>query len=380
MKQPGMKLLLIAPIFPPEVGGVPTLYHHICCELPPGSVTVLAADGPGAAEFDRKQPYTIHRIPRFAEIDIGGIPAIVGEALKVARLARKERATHIWIGHVNQSLLAMLLMPWVSQRIFLYAHGEEIAQDYGGRLYSLCKARFLKRLRQAVSVSRYTGELLRAKGGNGLDVAVIPNAVDTADFVPMEKDPVLLSRWGLEGKKIILTVARLEERKGHDRVIIALQRVLQKVPNAHYLVCGTGEESDRLKQMVTDMNLEDAVTFVDHVAQQELCQVYNLADLFIMPNRRVASGVTEGFGIVFLEAGACGVPVIGGNDGGVPDAIVDGETGFLVNGDDVDAIENRLVQLLSDDDLCRRMGKAGMAFAHDHSYGKLVSQLEAFLA
>ncbi len=373
-----MKLLLVAPIFPPEVGGVPTLYHHICLGLPPGSVTVLAADSPGAAEFDRKQPYTIHRIPGFAEIDIGGIPAIAGEALKVARLARREKATHIWIGHVNQSLLAMMLMPWVSRRVFLYAHGEEIAQDYGGRLYSLCKTRFLKRLKQAVSVSRYTGELLKDKGVR--DVAVIPNAVDTADFFPMEKDPELLSRWGLEGKKIILTVARLEARKGHDRVLVALQRILTTVPNAHYLVCGTGEESDRLKRMVANMNLQQAVTFVDHVAQSELCRVYNLADLFVMPNRRVESGVTEGFGIVFLEAGACGVPVIGGNDGGVPDAIVDGETGFLVDGNDVDAIETRLLQLLADDDLNRRMGAAGLAFARDHSYGRLVTQLEAFLA
>lgn len=375
-----MKLLLVAPVFAPAVGGVPTLYHHICLNLPPGAVTVLAAACPGAAEFDREQPYAIHRIPRFAEIDLKGIPAIVREARAVARLARAEGATHVWLGHVNQSLLAMMLRPWLAQEIFLYAHGEEIVQDYGGRLYGLCKARFLKGLGRAVAVSRHTRDALLARGGPGLRVAVIPNAVDGAEFRPMPRDPALRARWGLAGKRVMLTVARLEARKGHDRVIQALPAILERVPDAHYLVCGDGEEAGRLRAMVADRGLQQAVTFISHVPQGELCAVYNLADLFVMPNRRMANGVTEGFGIVFLEAGACGVPVIGGNDGGVPDAIRDGETGFLVDGDDVDAIAARAVRLLTDAGLARAMGEAGRAFAREHDYRTLVRSLEGFLS
>lgn len=375
-----MKLLLVAPVFAPAVGGVPTLYHNICLNLPPGTVTVLAAACPGDGEFDREQPYTIHRVPGFAEIDLKGIPAIAREARAVARLARLERATHIWLGHVNQSLLAMMLRPWVPQEIFLYAHGEEIVQDYGGRLYGLCKRRFLKSLRRAVAVSRHTGDALRELGGPGLEVAVIPNAVDGRQFHPMPRDPALVERWGLAGKRVILTVSRLEARKGHDKVLEALPAILARVPDAHYLVCGDGEEAARLSAMVADMNLQQAVTFVSHVPQHELCAVYNLADLFVMPNRRMASGVTEGFGIVFLEAGACGVPVIGGNDGGVPDAIRDGETGFLVDGTDPEAIADRALRVLTDTDLARRMGEAGKAFAGEHDYPSLVAKLEAFLS
>lgn len=374
-----MKLLLVAPIFAPQVGGVPTLYHHICLNMPKDSVTVLAAACPGDTNFDAAQPYTIHRIPKFAEIDMGGIPAILREAWQVAKIAARVKATHICFGHVNQSLLAMFLKPMVSQEIFLYAHGEEIAQDYGGRLYSLCKGRFLKGLKKAVSVSRYTAGQLQSRGGPGLDVAVIPNAVDAKDFTPREKKAVLLERFGLAKKRVILTVARLEERKGHDKVISALPQVLKAVPDAHYLVCGSGEMAGRLRRMVTDMGLDNSVSFVDYVAQDELCDVYNLADVFVMPNRRLDDGVTEGFGIVFLEAGACGVPVIGGKDGGVPDAIVDGETGYLVDGGDVEAIGDRLITLLSNRSQAEAMGQAGRRFAEAHDYPTLVRRLEEFL-
>jgi len=375
-----MKLLLVAPVFAPQVGGVPTLYHHLCLNMPKGSVQVLAADCPGAAEFDAKQPYTIHRIPKFAEIDIGGIPTIVKEAWRVARLARQMGATHICMGHVNQSLLAMLLKPWVRQEIFLYAHGEEIAQDYGGRLYGLCKAQFLKGLKRAISVSRYTATQLEARGGPDLAVTVIANAVDGADFRPQDKDPALLDRFRLRGKRVILSVARLEARKGHDRVIEALPQVLEQVPDAHYLVCGSGEESERLQKMVANLGLHEAVSFVDYVSQEDLCPVYNLADVFVMPNRRMDDGVTEGFGIVFLEAGACGVPVVGGNDGGVPDAIIDGDTGYLVDGNDMAAIGERLTTLLTDRPLAHKMGEAGRRFAEAHNYVALVGRLKEFLA
>jgi len=374
-----VKLLLVAPIFPPEVGGVPTLYHQICLHMPPGTVVVAAAEHPDQAAFDAAQPYRIHRVPAFSEIDIPSLPAIAREAARIAAIARAECVTHVWLGHVNLSMLALLWRPFTSLPMFLYAHGEEIVQDYGGRLYAMAKRRFLKTVPRMVAVSHYTGHALEQFAGENARVAVIPNAVDSEAFFPQPKDPDLLARYGITDKKLLLTVARLETRKGHDRVIQALPKIAASVPEVHYLVVGGGEERERLENLARETGVADRVTFAQGVPQSELCRTYNLADLFIMPNRRLDNDVTEGFGIVFLEAGACAKPVIGGRDGGVPDAIMDGETGYLVDGDDVDAIAQRSIELLSDPDKAGKMGDLGRRFAIDHDYPALVERLLDFV-
>lgn len=374
-----MKLFLVAPFFPPLTGGVPTLYHNICLNLPQGSVAVLARACEGAADFDRNQPFPVYRWLRFAEIDLRSIPAIVREAVGILRLARRERATHIWLGNINQCLAAMLLMPFTARGVFLYAHGEEIAHDYGGRLYRWCKARFLAQVPQVVAVSGFTRDQLVARGVPPERIRVIPNAVDTERFVPAGKDPLLVEKWGLAGKKVILTLARMELRKGHDQVIRGLPEILRRVPQAHYLICGTGEEEARLRKMASEMDLTPHVTFGGPVPEADLVKVYNLADVFVMPNRRLDNGVNEGFGIVFLEAGACGIPVVGGRDGGVPDAIRDGETGFLVDGGCTGEIAEAVCRLLTDKGLAESMGKRGREQAVSMNYGRLTEMLCGFV-
>jgi len=151
------------------------------------------------------------------------------------------------------------------------------------------------------------------------------------------------------------------------------------VPDAHYLVCGSGEELARLTALAEKLGVADAVSFGGRIPQGDLCRLYNLAELFVMPNRTLSDGVTEGFGIVFLEAGACALPVVGGDHGGVPDAIRHGETGYLVNGNDVAGIADAVTGILTDPALARRMGTAGRAFAEAHDYPSLVAQLTAFL-
>jgi len=238
----------------------------------------------------------------------------------------------------------------------------------------------LKYIPQVVAVSRFTAEVISRLSNGNAEVAVIPNAVDVSAFHPAPKDLELVARYGLAGRKVILTLARLEKKKGHDKMIEALPGVLRQVPDAHYLIVGTGEERQRLEQIAVQMGVAERVTFVGGVDQEDLCRFYNLGDLFIMPNRRVNDGgVTEGFGIVFLEAGACGKPVIGGNDGGVPDAVDDGVTGYLVDGDNVADIETRVVSLLNDPEQAERMGREGLRFATEHNYAALVKRFLAFI-
>ena len=193
-------------------------------------------------------------------------------------------------------------------------------------------------------------------------VVVFPNGVDMMLFRPGVDTTSLRSRLNLKDHKVVLTLARVIERKGHDHVIQAMPKVMQNIPDLKYVIAGSWEESyyKRLKSLVQSLRLEDSVFFTGYVTPDEVVQFYNLCDVYIMPSRELVDrGDTEGFGITYLEANACEKPVIGGRSGGVSDAVIDGATGFLVNPDDVEEIADKLIILLSDPVLSKRFGKQG---------------------
>ncbi len=175
---------------------------------------------------------------------------------------------------------------------------------------------------------------------------------------PVRRD--LIERYGLEGKKVLLTVARLVPRKGHKIVLDALPQVMREVPNLKYLIAGDGPEKARLQEQARQLGIQDAVIFVGDVAHHEVCDYYNLCDAFIMANRLEAGGDVESFGMVFTEANATGKPVIGGRSGGTAEAVLDGKTGFLVDPESAEEIAERLLLLLKNEHLCGRMGAAGL--------------------
>jgi phosphatidylinositol alpha-1,6-mannosyltransferase len=164
-------------------------------------------------------------------------------------------------------------------------------------------------------------------------------------------------------KKTILTVGRLVLRKGHDRVIEALPNVLERVSDVEYVIVGGGTEEQRLRNLAKAVGVEAAVTFVGSVPHDVVQRYYEAADVFVHPNRQLENGDVEGFGIVFLEANACGLPVIGGNSGGTPDAIRHGITGFLVDPNSSAEIGDRIVELLQNDAMRKRMGEEGRKWA-----------------
>jgi phosphatidylinositol alpha-1,6-mannosyltransferase len=155
----------------------------------------------------------------------------------------------------------------------------------------------------------------------------------------------------------------LDRRKGQDRLIRAMPAILERIPAAVLLIAGSGPEESRLRAMVDELRLQSSVLFLGHVSDEDRLAWYRTADLYAMPNRTLNDGDTEGFGLVFLEAGACGLGVIGGRAGGVPDAILDGETGLLVDGESVPDIAAACIRLLLDPQLRATMGRNGMAHA-----------------
>jgi phosphatidylinositol alpha-1,6-mannosyltransferase len=194
-------------------------------------------------------------------------------------------------------------------------------------------------------------------------ITLIHNGVDTKRFTPGRKSAVLTDRHGLSGKKIILTIGRIVPRKGLDTVVRALPRILKQVPNAHYLIVGSGEYQPALKYLADKTGVADRVIFAGRVTESELVDYYRLCDVFAMPNRDMPGGDTEGFGLVFLEANACGKPVVGGRAGGAVEAVIDGENGLLVDGWSIQDVADAITRLLTDTKLYQHLAERGLEIA-----------------
>ena len=232
-------------------------------------------------------------------------------------------ATHIHFAPVAALLRSLLGIPY-----WLVAHGVE-AWDIPSPLVRLG----VRNADRILAVSSYTAERLRSlKLASPSHISVFPNTFNEDRFMPGSKPQYLLKRYGFsELTKVILTVTRMDSReryKGYDRVIESLPEIAAAVPDAHFLIVGSGDDRERAERRAYSLGVSHRVTFAGFVPDSELCDHYNLCDLFAMPS------VGEGFGIVFLEALACGRPVLGGNRDGTVDALAHGEFGVLIDPDD----------------------------------------------
>ena len=202
----------------------------------------------------------------------------------------------------------------------------------------------LKHAQKIISVSNYTRDrLLKEQNLDPGKVVILPNTFDERRFQISPKPQYLLKRYGLnETDSIILTVARLdssEKYKGYDQIIQALPTVSREISNVHYILVGKGNDRDRIQELITQLNLEQRVTLAGFIPDEELPDHYNLCDVFAMPSKG------EGFGIVYLEALACGKPTLGGNQDGAIDALCQGELGALVDPDNIEQIAGILIRI-----------------------------------
>jgi len=217
----------------------------------------------------------------------------------------------------------------------------------------------MENARAIFAVSENTRQLIISHGISLKKTYAIPNGVDSSRFRPsVDEASKVRTRHNLDGRKIILTLGRLEDYKGHDSVIRILPQVLANVPNAFYLVVGQGPEREKLEHLAKVRRIADRVLFVGYVPDDELVSYYNACDVFVMVSREDGKDI-EGFGLVYLEANACGKPVIGGDSGGVRDAIIPGQTGLLVAPNDKVGLAEAIVRLLNNPDQARKLGKNG---------------------
>jgi len=354
--------LLLTNTFPPRVGGREAYLFQIFTRLTPPTV-VVTPDREGDWEaFDRESPLRVVRVqpegPRwFYE---GGRRRRLSWFAALTGLRWRERVDVIHCGvALPDGMSGWLLKRTLGCPYIVYTYAKEITSPLPmKRLYS-DRQQTLQEADRVVTISQYTrGELIRL-GVDPARIVMVYPGVDATCFQPDgEARQRIRARHDLSDRPVLLTVARLIPRKGHDQVIEAMPLILSQVPEAVYLIVGSGPAEEHLRTLAQSRGVAERVIFVGAVSDEDLPAYYNAADLFLMPNRE-EGGDVEGFGIVFLEANACNKPVIGGRSGGTVDAVADGETGYLVDPYSPEAIAEAAICLLTDPTLARRMGERG---------------------
>ena len=366
--------LIVTNDFPPRQGGIQSYVHELARRLS-GPVVVYASTHDGAAEFDAAQPFPVVRHPT------GLLVPSPAAARRTAALVREHGATAVWFGaSAPLGLLAPTLRKAGAERIVASSHGHEAgwAKLPAGR-------QALRRIGTQCDVVTYITEYTRARiaGAFGPRATLrrLSPGVDVELFHPGVDGTAVRARHGLTDTPVIVCVSRLVPRKGQDALIRALPSIRAAVPGAHLLLAGHGPYDADLRQLARRHGVHDAVTFSGGVPFAELPQYYAAGDVFAMPCRTRRGGLdVEGLGMVFLEASATGLPVVAGDSGGAPEAVREGETGFVVDGRDEAMIATRIVTLLQDPDLRRRMGAEGRAWVERRwSWATLAHTLEGFL-
>jgi phosphatidylinositol alpha-1,6-mannosyltransferase len=256
-------------------------------------------------------------------------------------------------GIVSVLLKTMLQIPFVA-----YCHGEELTQIDYRRFQPKIRNLVYKSADAVIAANGFARANLIRIGVPEERIFTITPGVDTSIFAPRVADPALVSKFDLSGKVVLLSVSRLVERKGHNHVLKALAKVRAIVPEFHYLIVGDGPERENIKNLIASLELERHVSMVGKVADEELSKFYNLCDLFVLANRDI-NGDVEGFGMVFLEANACGKAVLGGRTGGTSEAVIENSTGLLVDPENIDEIAFALKTLISRPELRKRFGVNG---------------------
>ncbi len=356
-----MRLLFVTQDFPPDVGGIQTYSWELATRLAARTETleVIAPHRPSAATIDQTASVSVTRVR--GRPDLLPVTALPTVARRAVRL-RADVAVHAQWQTVGASALARWLTGY-PRRIVCAAHGRELlfnplsGRPGLGAAYDRFRRWSLAQPDALLPVSRYTARLLQERGVPPARLRVVPNGTDPERFRP-RGGRALRDRLGIGRSPMLLTVGRLVPRKGVDTVLRALPRIAMSVPEVQYVVAGTGPNRSRLERLALQKGVRDRVHFVGHVADDALPSYYSAADLFVMPAREAPPDV-EGFGLVFLEANACGTPAVGARSGGIPDAIVDGETGLLVPPSTPTALASALASLLHAPERLATLGRQG---------------------
>ncbi|HEY8505646.1 MAG TPA: glycosyltransferase family 4 protein [Gemmataceae bacterium] len=358
-----MTTLLLSEVFPPKTGGSGRWYWEVYRRLPRAEYRIAAGEDPRQAAFDRTHDLNVFRMP--LALPAWGLKSWAGlrgyyRALRRLRpLVRGHGVERVHAARcLPEGFMAWCLKRWFGVPYLCYVHGEEITCTSASRELRWLARRVVAGADFLIANSRNTAgiaqELWKARPGR---VRVLHPGVDTSRFTPAPPDPAARAALGWSGRRVVLTVGRLQRRKGHDQMIRALPAVAKAVPEVLYAIVGGGEEEPYLRRLAAEMGVADRVQFLGEPDDAGLVRCYRQCDLFVLPNRQEGMDI-EGFGIVLLEAQACGKPVVAGASGGTAEAVGGPETGLLVDCTSAGALAATVAGLLGDPERLARMGEA----------------------
>ncbi|THC53908.1 glycosyltransferase family 4 protein [Streptomyces sp. A1499] len=363
------KTLIVTNDFPPRPGGIQAFLHNMALRLDPERIVVYAStwkrgrEGAEAtAAFDAEQPFRVVRDPTTMLLPT---PRVTRRAVS---LLREHGCTSVWFGAAAPlGLMGSALRKAGATRLVATTHGHE-----AGWAQLPASRQLLRRIGESTDTITYLGEYTRSRIAAALTpaaagrMAQLPPGVDEKTFHPGSGGDAVRARLGLTERPVVVCVSRLVPRKGQDTLILAMPRILAREPEAVLLVVGGGPYEQDLRKLAATTGVADSVRFTGAVPWPELPAHYGAGDVFAMPCRTRRGGLdVEGLGIVYLEASATGLPVVAGDSGGAPDAVLDGETGWVVRGGAPEEAADRIVTLLGDAELRSRMGSRGRAWAEE---------------
>ncbi|MDP2586551.1 MAG: glycosyltransferase family 4 protein [Candidatus Komeilibacteria bacterium] len=335
-----MKLLLITMEWPPFKGGVGNYYFNLVQNLSGHQVSVLEV---GSTSFYK------YFWPKWLKL-----------FFQIRKLVKKDRPDLIWVGQVLPiGTVALLIKKFFKIPYFVSTHGLDIMLPQKSLRKEKIMRRVLNESKFITSNSKFTKkQLLNLEIPEEKIEVIYPCPNIKAVTSSLEQIRELKRELGLEDKKVLLTVGRLVNRKGQQKVIQAMPALVKKFPEMVYLVIGDGPEGEKLKAQSLKLGLKNKVIFLANISDEELPAYYQLADLFVMPAENLAGDV-EGFGIVYLEAAMFGLPSVAGKSGGVMEAVIDGQTGLLVDPNNQDDLAEKISFLLSDKELRQQFSVNG---------------------
>jgi phosphatidylinositol alpha-1,6-mannosyltransferase len=363
------KTLIVTNDFPPRPGGIQAFLHNMALRLDPQRLVVYAStwkrsrEGVEAtAAFDAEQPFTVVRDRTTMLLPTPGVTR------RAVGLLREHGCTSVWFGAAAPlGLMAPALRSAGAERLVATTHGHE-----AGWAQLPAARQLLRRIGDSTDTITYLGEYTRSRIAGALSpqaaarMAQLPPGVDEKTFHPGSGGDEIRARLGLTDRPVVVCVSRLVRRKGQDTLIRAMPRILAAEPDAVLLIVGGGPYEKDLRRLAHDTGVAASVRFTGPVPWSELPAHYGAGDVFAMPCRTRRGGLdVEGLGIVYLEASATGLPVVAGDSGGAPDAVLDGETGWVVRGGSPEEAADRITTLLGDAELRRSMGERGREWVEE---------------
>ena len=354
--------LFITNDFGPRAGGIETFVHGLIERLPKGSVIVYTSAQTNAQAFDAEWllKYGVEVIRDRSKILLP-TPRVIKACQKL--ISNRKLSKVAFGAAAPLAMMARAMRSAGAQKVVALTHGHEV---WWAKVPPFSFA--IRYMSKNIDAITYLGDYTRGEISKALSEAdasklvQIAPGIDVDHFIPTDSSN-LRAELGLTDKSVIISVGRLVHRKGQDKLIAALPEIKTAVPNVHLVLVGVGPHQDYLEKLALKLNVSDCVTFIGRINYAELPKYICLGDIFAMPSRSRFFGLeVEGLGIVYLEASACGLPVVGGKSGGAPDAVLVGETGMVVDGTNSSEIGDACIELLNNPELCALMGANGRAW------------------